>query len=482
MNIVCIGSGYVGSVTGTAFAVLGHKTTVLDIDQKKVDLMNSGKSPIYEPGLDHLIASYIGNTLFATTNYEVVSDADVVFIGVGTPSKPDGTADLRYIKQAAANIGQHLNPNTYTIIIDKSTVPVGTADLVSSIIEENSGLKAGVHFSVVSNPEFLREGYALEDVFFPDRIVVGSSNERAAKIMRELYHNLVHRVNYEEVSRDFLFPHQLDVDTPVYYETDVKSAEMIKYASNAFLAVKISYINEIARLCEVLGADVTAVAEGMGLDSRIGNKFLQVSSGWSGSCFPKDTSELLATSRKYGCELTVVEAAVDSNIQMHDFVVNKIKRRLKSLNGKTVGILGLTFKPNTDDARNTQASVIIQNLLAVGARVKVHDPQGMEMFKRLNAQLDVQYCEQAHEVAVSADAVVLMTHWDEYLDLDWNTMKSTMKQSYILDTRNFLKQEQLTEQGFLYEGLGLGADRYHRVSDQATAVYDASEIKTVPAV
>ncbi|WP_166238550.1 UDP-glucose dehydrogenase family protein [Paenibacillus turpanensis] len=465
MNVVCIGSGYVGSVTGTAFAVLGHKTTVLDIDEKKVGLMNSGKSPIYEPGLDHLISTYIGKTLFATTDYSCIHDADVVFVGVGTPSKPDGTADLKFIKLAAEGIGRHLNPNQYTVIVNKSTVPVGTADLVSSIIEETSGLKPNVHFAVVSNPEFLREGYALEDVFFPDRIVIGADHERAGLVMKNLYHNLVNRIGYAEKSQDFIFPHQIPVTQPVYFETDVKSAEMIKYASNAFLAVKISYINEMARLCEVLGANVTSVATGMGLDSRIGNKFLQVSSGWSGSCFPKDTAELLATSRKYGCELTVVEAAVESNVQMHNFVVDKIKRRLKSLNGKTVGILGLTFKPNTDDARKTQASVIINDLINVGARVKVHDPQGMEMFQALNSNLDVQYCEDAHQVAANSDALVLLTHWDEYNVLRWNEVFSSMKQPYILDTRNFLNQAELQALGFAYEGVGITTSENTGVSE-----------------
>lgn len=465
MNVVCIGSGYVGSVTGTAFAVLGHKTTVIDIDENKVKLMNAGKSPIYEPGLDHLISTCIGKTLFATIHYEAVSEADVIFIGVGTPSKSDGTADLKYIKLAAEGIRKHMNRNKFTVIVNKSTVPVGTADLVASIIEDNSGLISNVHFAVVSNPEFLREGYALEDVFFPDRIVIGSNNEQAKFIMKSLYHNLVNYVRYEEISRNFHFKFQPSPSKPVYFETDVKSAEMVKYASNAFLAVKISYINEIARLCEILGANVMQVATGMGLDSRIGNKFLQVSSGWSGSCFPKDTAELLATSHKYSCELNVIEAAVESNMIMHNFVVDKIKRRLKSLNGKTIGILGLTFKPNTDDARNTQAAVIIGELIGVGARVKVHDPQGMAMFNSLNSELEIAYCNEAREVAVNADAVILLTHWDEYRNLNWNEMYRVMKQSYLLDTRNFLNFQHLIDIGFEYEGMGIGSTQHVSMYD-----------------
>ncbi|SEM93427.1 UDP-glucose dehydrogenase family protein [Lihuaxuella thermophila] len=459
MNVVCIGSGYVGSVTGTAFAVLGHPTTVIDIDPSKIDLLNAGKSPIYEPGLDQLVRKYIGKTLFATTSYQPVHEADVVFIGVGTPSKQDGTADLTYIKKAAELIGAYLHPHRFTVVVNKSTVPVGTADLVTAIIEEASGLKAGEHFSVVSNPEFLREGYALEDVFFPDRIVVGSNHERAKNIMRELYHRLVERVSYEEISKDFAFPYNPLTPKAVYFETDVKSAEMIKYASNAFLAVKISYINEVARLCETLGANVLDVARGMGLDSRIGGKFLQVSSGWSGSCFPKDTAEFLQTSRKYGTELSIVKAAIESNRKMHEFVVEKIRRRLKILNGKKIGILGLTFKPNTDDARQTQASVIIQMLLDLGANIRVHDPKGMEMFKAVHPHLHVQYCASAEDVAHQADGIVLLTHWNEYLQLDWKQMLSIMKTPYLLDTRNFLPKKLLIGLGYQYEGLGIGTEQ-----------------------
>lgn len=456
MNVVCIGSGYVGSVTGTAFAVLGNKTTVIDVDPKKIDLLNEGRSPIYEPGLDSLIEKHIGKTLFASTSYDVVIDADVIFIGVGTPSKADGTADLTYIKLAAKSIGENLNKGKFTVIVDKSTVPVGTADMIASIIEENSGLKSEEHFAVISNPEFLREGYALEDVFFPDRVVIGTENEKARSIMRELYHHLVERTHYEELFPQFTFTYNPDAPKAVYFETDTKSAELIKYSSNAFLAVKISFINEIARLCETLGANALEVAKGMGLDSRIGSKFLQVSSGWSGSCFPKDTAEILATSYKHGKELSIVKAAVESNVQMHQYCVDKVEGNLGSLKGKTIGVLGLTFKPNTDDARKTQSSYIIKKLVEKGAKVKVHDPQGMGMFKELNQDLPIEYCQQPEEVAVNGDGLLLLTHWDEYSHLDWNGMYSSMKNRYILDTRNFLSQKDLEAIGFIYEGLGIG--------------------------
>ncbi|MFM1651724.1 UDP-glucose dehydrogenase family protein [Brevibacillus sp. B_LB10_24] len=456
MNVVCIGSGYVGSVTGAAFAALGHQTTVIDIDQAKVEMLNAKRSPIYEPGLDILIAKTIGNTLFASTSYQAVYDADVVFIGVGTPEKADGSADLTYIRRAAASIAKHLNPHRFTVIVNKSTVPVGTADLVSSIIEEESLLEAELDFAVISNPEFLREGYAVEDVFFPDRVVIGTENERARAAMRTLYHNLIERAGYDAICRDLPFTANLHSPAAVYFETDTKSAEMIKYASNAFLAVKISYINEVARLSEALGANVLDVAKGIGLDSRIGEKFLQVSSGWSGSCFPKDTAEFLATSQKYGSELSTVKAAVESNLKMHLFVVEKIQRQLKTLNGKHIGILGLTFKPNTDDARKTQATVIIEKLLELGAHISVHDPQGMPMFRALNKNLAVRYCDSPLDVAHAADALILLTHWQEYQTLDWRQVSRKMRSSYVLDTRNVLCRKQLEELGLLCEGLGIG--------------------------
>jgi UDPglucose 6-dehydrogenase len=456
VNVVCIGSGYVGSVTGAAFAALGNRTTVVDLDQSKVDLMNAGHSPIFEPGLDELIAACIGHTLFATTSYEAVREANVVFIGVGTPSRPDGSADLKYVLAAAESIGKHLHPGRFTVIVDKSTVPVGTAELVTEAVAKASGLTPGEQFAVVSNPEFLREGYALEDVFFPDRVVIGSDLDRAKQVMRDLYQPLIERVDFENITKNFAFRYPQDAAKAKYFETDTKSAEMIKYASNAFLAVKISYINEVARLCEALGANALEVAKGMGMDTRIGEKFLQVSSGWSGSCFPKDTAEFFATSVNFGSELSIVKAAVESNHQMHLYCVQKVQRRLGTLAGKNVGILGLTFKPNTDDARKTQATTIIEELLNQGARVVVHDPQGMGMFKHFNPELTVEYVDEAQEVAMGADAVLLLTHWQEYLELDWGRVLEQMRQPYLFDTRNCLSASDLQKLGWVYEGLGVG--------------------------
>jgi UDPglucose 6-dehydrogenase len=456
MNVVCIGSGYVGTVTGAAFAALGHHTTVIDIDAEKVQLINAGQSPIFEPGLDALLKQVIDRKLlFASTSYDEVFNAHIVFIAVGTPAEADGTAGLKYVKSAARCIGEHLNPEHFTVIVNKSTVPVGTSDLVASIIEEASSLRNNEQFTVVSNPEFLREGYALEDVFFPDRIVIGSNHPEARTVMRKLYQNLIGNINYSELSKMVAFKMNPTAPKAVYFETDAKSAEMIKYVSNAFLAIKISYINEVATLCETLGANVLEVAKGMGLDSRIGEKFLQVSSGWSGSCFPKDTSELLETSRKYGADLTLVKAAIESNLKMHESCIIKLRRRLKTLNGKNIGILGLTFKPDTDDARHTQSSYIISKLIAMGANIAAHDPKGMAMFRKLNEDLPIRYCHKAEDVAERADAIVLMTHWNEYATLDWKLVHQKMRAPYLLDTRNFLVGHRLNESGFIYEGVGI---------------------------
>ncbi|UJF32107.1 UDP-glucose dehydrogenase family protein [Paenibacillus hexagrammi] len=456
MEVVCIGSGYVGSVTGTAFAALGYPTVIVDTDSKKVDEMNRGVSPIFEPHLSELISQMVHSAMLsATQSYECVYRADVIFIAVGTPSRSDGTADLKYVESAARSLGKHLNPGKFTVIVNKSTVPAGTAQWVASLIEEASGLLHNQHFAVVSNPEFLREGYALEDVFFPDRIVVGAGYEQAADTMRALYQPLMERNFLDHSFIRGMFAHRLSSPAPVYVQTDATSAELIKYVSNAFLAVKISYMNEVARLCEALGANVLDVAYGMGLDSRIGAKFLQVSSGWSGSCFPKDTAEILQASQRSGSELTIVKAAVQANQGMHDYCIHKVERALTSLQGKHIGILGLTFKPNTDDARSTQASYIIEKLLKLGATVAVHDPQGMEMFRKVNPHLTVHYCERPEDTAHTADGIILLTHWEEYQFLHWDEMRSAMNyDGYILDTRNFLDPQQLDEAGFIYEGLG----------------------------
>jgi UDPglucose 6-dehydrogenase len=440
MKLAVIGAGYVGSVTGAAFADAGHACVIIDVDPGKVRAINAGKSPIYEPGLEEVIRRAVEQrNLSATESFEAVREADAVFIAVGTPSLPNGEADLQYVRSAARSAGQHLNPDKFTAVVNKSTVPVGTSELVAALIEEESGLRSDEHFAVVSNPEFLREGYALQDVMNPDRIVIGTHHPEARRMMRALYRRWIER----------------EAGAPVYFETDPKSAELVKYASNAFLSVKVSFINEVARFCEAVGANALDVAKGMGLDPRIGAQYLQISSGWSGSCLPKDTAELLAASRKYKCGMPIVEAAVESNLRMHEYCVEKVRQKLKTLAGKRIGILGLTFKPDTDDARKTQASYIIGRLLELGAAVSAHDPKGIAAFREMNPHLRVRYCEQAEDAADKADAIVLLTHWAEYARLDWPRVHRNMRNPYILDTRNFLLELQLAELGFHYEGIGL---------------------------
>ncbi len=455
MNIVCIGSGYVGSVTAAAFAVLGHQTTVIDVNPDKVASIQSGRSPIYEPGLDRLLQAVAGRSLTASVSYESVKKADAVFICVGTPSKPDGSADMTFVESAAAQIAEHLDSSRFTVVVTKSTVPVGTADTITRIVGERSGLSSGVQYAVVSNPEFLREGHALEDVFFPDRIVIGANDPKARDIMKAVYTPLLRREFYKVWLPQFEFHCPMDKPAPVYLETDPASSEMIKYASNAFLAVKVSYINEIARYCEQIGANALHVAYGMGLDDRIGSRFLQISSGWGGSCFPKDTLEFLASSIKQGSELSIVKAAVQANHAMQQYCADKVRSRLGDLSGKVVAILGLTFKPDTDDARQSQAAVIIRELTDRGAAVQAHDPKGANMFALLNPELPVTYCVSPEEAAARSDAIVLMTHWDEYLRLDWRSILPLMNRPYLLDTRNALPEAHLREIGFEYEGLGI---------------------------
>ncbi|WP_010271030.1 UDP-glucose dehydrogenase family protein [Paenibacillus senegalensis] len=455
MKVVCIGAGYVGCVTAAAFATAGHDTTLVDIDQSKVDQISRGECPLYEPQLEPLIRlTAARQTLKASTSYEAVKEADIVFICVGTPSQPDGSADLGFVRLAAQAVAQFCPQGSGKVIVNKSTVPVGTSDMVASIIEE-AELRLNADFFMASNPEFLREGSAVRDVFFPERIVIGADSPHAFEQLKRLYQPLLER-SYDDEAKQLLACYYPEAIPPAQYiETDRPSSELIKYSANAFLAVKISFINEIARLCDALGADVRDVAKGIGSDSRIGSKFLEVSSGWSGSCFPKDTAELLAVGRSYHSALPVVEAAVQSNQAMHDYCISKIKAKLKSLHGKKIAVLGVTFKPDTDDARVTQANILIRELLRLGADVRVHDPQGMPMFRKVNPDLSVRYFESPEAAAAGADALLLLTHWRQYLKLDWLKMGESMRRARVFDLRNFLTELNLPSYGWEYEGLGL---------------------------
>ena len=428
-----IGSGYVGLVSGACFAEFGANVTCIDIDQEKIDALNSGKIPIYEPGLGDLVARNVtaGRLSFTTSYNPAICEADLVFIAVGTPTRRgDGHADLVYVYAAAKQIAQHLCD--YTVIVDKSTVPVGTARQVERIIREEN---PQADFDVASNPEFLREGAAISDFMRPDRVVLGVESERAEKLLRELYR-----------------PINL-IEAPIHV-TNMESAELVKYASNAFLATKISFINEIANLCEIVGADVHAVAKGMGLDGRIGRTFLHAGPGYGGSCFPKDTTALIRIAQEHGVTCRIVEATVEVNAAQKARMVKKIREALGgSEAGKTIAILGLTFKPETDDMRDAPSLAIIPNLVDKGAVINAHDPQGVTEAKVLLPE-QVNYFDDVYETVTDADVVVLMTEWNEYRGLQLKRVKELMAGDAIVDLRNIYEPALIQGHGFRYECVG----------------------------
>jgi UDPglucose 6-dehydrogenase len=427
-----VGTGYVGLVSGACFADFGHQVICVDKDVGKIDRLHQGIMPIFEPGLEDLVESNVkaGRLSFTTDLSEAVKDADTVFIAVGTPSRRgDGHADLSYVEQAAREIAEHMRG--YTVVVNKSTVPVGTGDLVQSIMAE---VNPTGDFSVVSNPEFLREGAAIGDFKRPDRVVVGTEDERARQVMRELYRPL------------FLN------ETPILF-TDRRTSELIKYAANAFLAVKIAYINEMADLCEQVGANVQEVARGIGLDNRIGKKFLNAGPGYGGSCFPKDTLALMRTAQEAHAPVTIVEATVASNTNRKKRMASKIIEACGGdVSGKTIGILGLTFKPNTDDMRDSPSLDIVPALLAAGARIQAYDPEGMEEAKK--ELTGIEMVEGPYSVAENADALVILTEWDQFRALDFERLSRQMKQPVMVDLRNIYNPDDLRQNGFTYVSIG----------------------------
>ena len=433
MKITIIGTGYVGLVTGACLAEFGHHITCMDKDIKKISALQNGQIPIYEPGLDELVKknNREGRLSFTTDLEESVGNASAIFIAVGTPSsrRGDGYADLTYIYAAAKELAHHLKD--YTVVIDKSTVPVGTAKQVSRLIREEN---PNADFDMVSNPEFLREGAAISDFQRPDRIVIGAESEKARAVMKEIYDPLY------LLSTPFIF-------------TGLESAELIKYAANAFLSIKISFINEMANLCEQVGADVVDLAKGIGLDGRIGSKFLHPGPGFGGSCFPKDTVALLRIAQENGVPARSVEAAVEINASQKAGMVKKIRDALGGdVAGKTIGVLGLTFKPETDDLRDSPALSILPPLFEKGAKIQVHDPQGMKEAEQLFPEFT--YTSNSYEAATNADALVLMTEWNQYRALDLEKIKSLMKQPLFIDLRNVYSPEKMKDNGFTYVGVG----------------------------
>jgi UDPglucose 6-dehydrogenase len=436
VNKLCVvGTGYVGLVTGVLFADLGNDVTCIEIDQRKLGVLRSGKSPIYEPGLEELLKRNLdaGRLRFTDDYTQGVPDADFVFITVGTPMNHDGSADLKYVQAAATSIGKALHKPS--VIIDKSTVPVGTGDWVTELIRKEAGDKP---FAVVSNPEFLREGSAVLDFQRPDRIVLGSLDRAAAEKVAELHAPL---------------------NAPVVI-TDLRTAEMIKYASNAFLATRISFINEIASICEQLGADVKEVARGMGMDKRIGPHFLDAGIGYGGSCFPKDVLALHHMAASSGCHPQLLQAVMDINRDVRRAFINKLDDVLGDVSGKTIGVLGLAFKPNTDDMREAASVDIIKVLVERGAHIRAYDPVAMEVAEQLMPE--AVYCATAYDVAKSADALLIVTEWNEFKQLDFEKLKRLMRQPIVLDGRNVYEPADVEAMGFTYRGVGRGVPRPER--------------------
>jgi UDPglucose 6-dehydrogenase len=451
MNIVIYGTGYVGLTTGAALAFLGHQVTCLDIDAEKIQALGEGVLPIYEPGLADLIEHANSHLRFGTDPAKVLPEADVVFVAVGTPPMEDGSPDVSSLCSAAASVGANLGPG-FTVVVNKSTVPIGSGHWVETMIADAAGFAATGRFSVASNPEFLREGSAIADILYPDRVVVGSQNERAAEVLYSLYRPIVE----QSFTAPAFLPRPVGLAAVPLIATDLASAELIKYASNAFLTVKISFINEIGRLAEKVGADVTQIARGMGLDARIGGRFLEAGIGWGGSCFGKDSFALIATAREYGLQMPIVEAARQVNYEQREEVVTRLQSELKILKGRTIGILGLAFKPNTDDLRDSPAIDLAQRLLARGARVRAHDPIAMQRAQMEFGDWGVSFCDSAEEVVACSDAVVLATDWPQYRNLPWKKLGRAVPGTLVLDARNFLDPERLSKAGFQYVGLGRG--------------------------
>ena len=447
MRVCVIGTGYVGLVTGVCLSHIGHDVICVDNNEEKVKLMQSGQSPIYEPGLSELMKSSAesGRLTFTSDLEKGVSHGEILYIAVGTPPLPTGESDTRYVEAVARGIGTHLK-DEYKVIVNKSTVPIGSGDWVRMIVldgNKESGSNVEPVFDVVSNPEFLREGSAVYDTFNPDRIVLGGNSEKAIAMMQELYQPLVTREFAEDKS---LSP------VPVVV-TDLSSAEMIKYAANSFLATKISFINEVANICDRVGADVTQVAKGIGLDSRIGGKFLRAGIGWGGSCFPKDVSALVHTADDYGYDTELLKAAINVNQRQRLLALEKLQNELKILKGKTIGLLGLTFKPDTDDMRDAPALDLIEQLNRLGARVKAYDPI-VSQSGLSHGLSNVIIESNAEMLADACDAVVLVTDWKEFAKLDFTKMAKLMANPLVIDGRNFLDRSKVEAAGMRYVGMG----------------------------
>lgn len=430
MRVAMIGTGYVGLVSGACLSEFGHSVVCVDKDTAKIAALRANKIPIFEPGLDEVVAANVkaGRLSFSTTLADAVKQADAVFIAVGTPSRRgDGHADLSFVFAAAEEIAHAMDG--YTVVVTKSTVPVGTSRKVEEVIRK---ARPDADCDIVSNPEFLREGSAIEDFRHPDRVVVGCDTERARGVLTEIYRPL--HLN----------------ETPILF-TSRETSELVKYAANAFLATKITFINEMANICEKVGADVQDVARGMGLDRRIGGKFLNAGPGFGGSCFPKDTLALLKTSQEVGAPTRIVEAVIAVNDHRKTMMAEKIESAFGGVSGKTIAVLGLTFKPNTDDMRDAPSLVVVPHLQAKGARIRAYDPEGAEEARK---HLQIETCSSAYETLEGADGVVILTEWNEFRALDLDRVKALLKTPIMVDLRNIYRAGQMIDAGFTYVSVG----------------------------
>lgn len=435
MNIAIVGTGYVGLVSGACFAEMGIDVTCVDINPEKIKCLLNGEIPIYEPGLDDLVKRNVeaGRLHFTTDLTTCLDNVEVVFSAVGTPPDEDGSADLQYVLEVARTFGRNIKK--YTILVTKSTVPVGTAKKVKAVIEEELTKRGEqIDFEVASNPEFLKEGAAIKDFMSPDRVVVGIESDRAKKVMERLYR-----------------PFQMN-NYRLYF-MDIPSAEMTKYAANAMLATRISFMNDIANLCDLVGANVDMVRKGIGADTRIGSKFLYPGCGYGGSCFPKDVKALARTAREYGYTMGVIEAVEAVNERQKEIVVKKLQDKLGTLRGKTIALWGLAFKPETDDMREAPALVVIEKLLEAGASVKVYDPVAMDECRR-RIEDRVVYCKDMYDVVIDADALAVLTEWKEFRIPSWSVIKRVMKQPVLVDGRNIYSKDEVIAEGFEYAAIG----------------------------
>ncbi len=431
MHIAVIGTGYVGLVTGACFAEFGVEVTCVDVDTKKINNLNQGIIPIYEPGLDNIVEKNVkaGRLHFTTDIKTAVEQALVIFLAVGTPPKEDGSPDMSYYRQAAKDVAEAMNG--YKVLVTKSTVPVGTGRWLREFVEDSQKVKT--KFGVASNPEFLREGAAIADFMRPDRVVIGSNEEDAIAVMKDLYRPL------------YL------IETPVVI-TSLEAAELIKYAANAFLATKITFINEIANLCDAIGCDVHDVARGMGMDKRIGSKFLHPGPGYGGSCFPKDTRALTTVADQFQVETLIVDAVIEANERQRMAMIPKIEKLIGNLQGKKIGVLGLSFKPETDDMRESPATDIIKEMLARGAKIKAFDPVAMDEAR--HCLPDIEYATDEYDAIADADVLVFMTEWNQFRALDMERVKQLLKSPKIADLRNIYEPDDMRELGFEYVGVG----------------------------